>query len=757
MRSKVLVLAAVGAIACVAVTGTSAVASVGTSAVADTGSDAGQITFGVPYVTDPIHTYGEPNIGFEPAASGNADGKYVYVSGPAGTGSQRSIWEGSSDGGQTFRPIGPLAAPTAGASTNAPPGGGDTEIAFDHTGKQYFADLYALTCFRVATATDHGATAMTSPHGCDQYPGADRQWMAMWDPTGSTQSAYQGPFPVLYMEYNHYVTSTGPGSGAWIKSADGLTWSSASATTDSSGQGNDHFGADGYPSIDQVTGKVFEATYSGNTIRLNIGTPGADGNLTFLDDAGQGGLITVASNVINSGDVANFVVSSMDSARNLYVTWVGRSDNPTERQVWVSAASAASGWRDWTAPVQVSDGLAATGDQVNVFPWIKAGGAGRADTVWYGDKSALDPSSTDSGHEWNVFMSQLVFPTDGTGAITGAAPSIQLVKVTPHPMDYLDVCLSGTGCIESQGNRNLADFFMVTTDPQGRAQIVYNDLSNGLIQLGSSNAADHAGAPVVMIAHQNSGPGLFGDPVTGPSATPVSGQSDASGDALYPVLGGANQPAFDLTNNDLSLDNGVLTVTMKVANLSQLPQGAAATGGALAEYVTRWQMGNTLYYAEASMAGNSGSAQFAAGKVQSVDLCSVSACDPHVLVYPEGPSSSSSRETGTVDCPTTPSATTPCTITITVPVADIGSPTSTDLLESVGAYALSAAHPQLGTTQAQGMADSVPLEIDGICCYNFAASAPSTDVPEFPLPAIAAGFASLLAVVFVRRRRRAVV
>ena len=745
MRSKVLVLAAaIGALAA----GTAVDAS-----AASGSSDPNAITFGVPYVTDPIHTYGEPDIGFEPAVAGNADGKYAYVSGPAGTGSQRSIWEASDDGGQTFRPVGPLAPPTGSASTNAPPGGGDTEIAFDHTGKQYFADLYALTCFRVATATNHGASAQTSPHGCDQIPGADRQWMAMWDPTGPTDSAYKGPFPLLYMEYNHYVTSTGPGSGAWIKTNDGMNWTSASATTDSSGQGNDHFGADGYPAIDPVTGKVLEATYSGNTIKMNIGTPGADGNLTFLDDTGQSGLITVATNVINSGDVANFVVTSMDSARNVYVTWVSRSGTPTQRQVWVAASSAASGWKTWTPPVQVSDGLAATGDQVNVFPWIKAGGPGRADTVWYGDASNLDPSSTANGHVWNVFMSQLVFPTDAAGAITGAAPTIQLVKVTPHPMDYLDVCLSGTGCITQQGNRNLADFFQVTTDPQGRAQIVYNDLSNGLIQAGSSNAADHAGAPLVMIAHQNGGPGLFGTDVTGPSAAPVSGQSDRTGDALYPVLGGTNQPAFDLTDSSLALSGGNLTVTMKVADLTQLPS-AATTGGALAEYVTRWQVGNTLYYAEASMVGNSATAQFSAGKVQSVDLCSVSACDPHVLVYPEGPSTTSSRESGTATCPAAPSAKTPCTITVSVPVADVGSPTSGSLFESVGTYALTASHPQLGTTNAQAQSDNVPLEIDGICCYNFSANAPSAAVPEFPWPALGAGFAAVLAFGVTRRRRR---
>src|SRR5437764_1898853 len=108
----------------------------------------------------------------------------------------------------------------------------------------------------------------------------------------------------------------------------------------------------------------------------------------------------------------------MDSARNLFVVWCIGSDDPSKRQVYVSAASAAGGWKNWTPPVQVSDASTGTGDAVNVFPWIKAGGPGRADAVWYGSDKNADPS-TNAGQSWNVFMAQVVFPTDGTGAVGG--------------------------------------------------------------------------------------------------------------------------------------------------------------------------------------------------------------------------------------------------------------------------------------------------------------------------------------------------
>ena len=95
----------------------------------------------------------------------------------------------------------------------------------------------------------------------------------------------------------------------------------------------------------------------------------------------------------------------------------------------------------------------------------------------------------------------------------------------------------------------------------------------------------------------------------------------------------------------------------------------------------------------------------------------MSACFPHVLTYPEpgvGPTYTGIPESGSFTCLSKG----PCTLTINVKVADVGSPTSASLLESVGGYSLAAAIQEGAEDNVSAQTDTVPLEIDGVCCYN---------------------------------------
>ena len=756
----------------------------------DAKAGSAPIGFSAPMVMDPIETVGEPTIVHSPASDNT-----VYASGPWGTGTQRSIWNASADGGETFRLVQQCAPqsgevakvcppPTAVQGTPNPPGGGDTDQRLDHTGKDYFVDLWALACDRVATTTDHGATAVQNAYGCNsptvipasRPDGSDRQWLAAFDPalTGVKSTAPDAATaPLMYMEYNNLQTiQTNP--AYWVRSIDGINYTPVN-------NDNGNVGSDGYPAVDQITGKVFEATDGGNnTLVLNIGTPiDASGDLCFLDDtatitiggnlvscpaADRTGLITVASGLAGSPTLL-FTVASMDKGRNLHITYAvsgSVSGTTSTYQVFTTVASAATGWTKWATPVQISQAPA----NVNVFPWMVAGGPGRSDSVWYGTSTFSDPSTLSTPPQaWNVYMSQAVWPVDSSGGVTLAPPTTTMVRVTPHPMHYGTICLLGTGCITVQGDRNLADFFTVTLDHNGAAQVEYDDTSNGLIQPGftpASGLADHPGAPVVTIAQQNSGPGLLGTSVSGLANEPkasTSGMSDRSGDALYPVIGGANQPAFDFTANRVALSaGGVLTVTMKVADVSPSTIAADArnvTGTAFLQYVTRWQMGNTIYYAMAETTpGSPSQFQFYAGKAQSIDLCSVSACDPHVIEYPEAPATGANSETGSVSCPTTPSQKSPCTITVNVKAVDVGGATQSSLLEEIGSYSFGSAHPQAGVTNNMAELDELPLEIDGVCCFNFGTTARPGTSQASAAPELLGVGTLLVAAGTVRRRRR---
>ncbi|TME24082.1 MAG: hypothetical protein E6I67_01460 [Chloroflexi bacterium] len=150
-------------------------------------ADAAAIAFETPTVVDPIHTNGEPDIAIDPQGR-------VFNSGPTGTGTQRSTWFGSVDGGHTFRVMTQKIPASPAVGIPAPgPGGGDTDIAFDRSGKQYFADLWALACQRVAVTgpTNPGATDQENFLGCaGSSPGSDRP--STWSGTTSSVRAPTG-------------------------------------------------------------------------------------------------------------------------------------------------------------------------------------------------------------------------------------------------------------------------------------------------------------------------------------------------------------------------------------------------------------------------------------------------------------------------------------------------------------------------------------------------------------------------------------
>jgi hypothetical protein len=705
-----------------------AVAAAATALLAPASFAAGPSSspsFGVPRVVDPIHVYGEPNLEVNPKTGA------IHATGPQGTGTQRSIWNVSVDGGDSYRIIQNLPANTdkAGSLGYVPtksalgPGGGDTEIKISHDGRAWFNDLAALASFTSVTTTDDGkTTSMSNPLAID-FPGGDRQWMALFDPQPSdhTVSPYKGKVPLNYMEYAAQVLN----GDHVAMSTDGTDYSLGN-TAGVYGDDGKHSPNHGVPVLDQHTGKFLGMTTGakGHSLALAVGVPDATGHLTFHYNEMVGDL---------AGDPETlFPVLAQDGARNLYAVWVDH----TTYAVWYSWAKpgADNEWKTWSQPRKIN----APPANVNVMPWVAASKApGIIDVAWYGTTSTLkqlgsDGPSAKVGQTWDLYFNQIT-------RANSSSPVSHQVKAAPHPMHYNDICLLGTACITGAGNRNQADFFKLIVDPlNGRARIIYTDSSNGLSQAGdfssdvSDTAADHQGAALDTVVTQNTGYSALTGKVLAPyeSTAPISSITDPKGDALLKPLGGTNVPGADITS--VRLDKVGNELVAKIKTGGSLASVAATAGTPTAQAVVRWQMGNRLYFmaAEATAAGTT---SYYGGHTAAVDLCSVSGCKPNYLTYDAPPGSPGTNVPVVAGTGSTDGG-----LTIRIPLSAIGNPTSKSLLEEVSAFVT--ASPQGGVVpQNNGLsfADIAPLQVEGTKTFNYRFGAPpgaGAPAPLSPVP-----------------------
>ena len=693
--------------------------------------------FATATVVDPTNLYGEPDLRSDPARPGQ-----WYASGPWGTGTQRSIWNRSTDGAHTFREMHDHPDTVHTGGSLEPPGGGDTEIALDHKGNMFLADLAALQTQKVYRSADGGKTfsSQALPPVFQDNQGTDRQWIGVWDPPAGTplRSAYRGPFPVAYMTYltaGLASTVSGEAVATSLPAANGddsqvgLNYSCGTGAIGSASCPRFDVYGDGYTTVDQPTGKVIQALDRQPTgaahheLGIEVTSPDATGYMATT------AYTKVAELPGNEAADTIFPVIAMDTARTLYVLWITRVNSDADNiaghtwQVYYSwaAVNGNDTWTNWSAPIKVSGPPSNTAAML----WAQAGAPGILDIAWYGTDAKLTTVSNESvpaiaGATWTLYFANV------TQAST-ASPQVLTTAPTGIPMHHGSICLDGLGCITETGNRNLADFFELTTDSSGAAYIVFNDTSNDLIQqvpvteVGlPAGVVDHTGAEVTMVVRQISGTSLNGTQLSLPDDHSIDGIRSGSGDALYDVITGSNQTGLDITGTSLTLQGGNLEAAIQVVDPGSAGAQLAAAGIPFGDYVVRWAYKQHLYFAEAEVVAGAGTSQvtFVDGSVQTVDLCSVSACDPHITTYP-GPTVaplSSHLVTGRV---VPASGSTPGAIVIDVPVGDVGSPARGSVLDSVGAYSLGAVTSALlPVPNALAQADIVPQEIDGACCFT---------------------------------------
>ncbi len=509
---------------------------------------AGKLVFSPATVVDPQRTEGEPLNFLDPKTND------YWESGPYGTTTQNSFIHRSTDNGLEFH----LDSP-AGLRPDAPPGGGDTDIAVDDQGFHYFADLEGLVNLGTSVSNDDGNTWRKNPVAV-QNAAVDRQWFAV--DNGTTTTAADNTIFLAFHEsaVGTYIYSS-PGSTSATDPVGGLVWQNASANAPMP------LAADatcGQIRFDQVTRTLYYACSEGNHVRVTIGhvAPGQRTGIVFHN-------VTLPTSPGGGGPGHLFPALATDSGGNVYAAWVDTNDSG------VYYSSSTDKGESWTTPVRVSTAPATTAE----FLWAQAGSAGQLALAWYATDTAGQP---DTFPNWATDpQGATTVKWWGYAAVVSNAASLSSTiaqqRFTEKPMHYGQICNQGIGCTVSSGDRTMADYFALNLDKTGAIRIVYNDTTS-----------QHHGAHLYEVRQ------LQGKTVTGKSAkepVPKSPMKDVTGDAQWPHYSptgaGPNQPQLDLSNVALSMASpSMLRVKMSVANLAGMLPPPGKTN---AVWLTRFQ------------------------------------------------------------------------------------------------------------------------------------------------------------------------
>jgi hypothetical protein len=487
-------------------------------------------------VVDPQRTEGEPIV----AADGDGN---LWESGPWGFTTAQSFMHRSTTDGREFH----LVSAT-GLRPDAPPGGGDTDMATDDQGNVYFADLEGLEQIATSVSHDNGMNWSKNPAAVQQSV-VDRQWYTV--DNGATPSASDN---TIFIAFHTSAVGTfiysSPGSTGPNDPVGGLVWqNSASLPGPLQPIAGDAVCAK--LRFDPVLRNLYYACDEGNHVRVSVGhvNPGQRTGITYANYNGPA--------TPGGGSVLGLFPSlATDSAGNVYIAWIDKTNSN------LYYAFSTDQGKSWSAPVRVNNGQSVT----NEFDWMQAGPAGRIALAWYGTArsaaggsdgmpSALADEGLATAYPWFGYAALV------TGANT-AQPQVLQAPFTQKPMHYGNICNSGLGCTTNPtADRQMADFFGFTTARDGGLRIVFDDTTN-----------EFDGA-ALFATRQISGQTLTGNSLSGkPAADPVS---DATGDAQYPHYSpagvGPNLPQHDLTGLKLSNPSpSILRVQMTVADLSQL-------------------------------------------------------------------------------------------------------------------------------------------------------------------------------------------
>src|SRR4029453_5314236 len=186
-----------------------------------------------------------------------------------------------------------------------------------------------------------------------------------------------------------------------------------------------------------------------------------------------------------------FPVVAVDSVGTVYAVW---SDG-----FHVQYAFSKDHGTTWSKGLHVNPdnrGTSLDTAKADIFPWIAAGSGGKLDFAWYhatgGDTSAhRDPGSADT--QWTGAVAAL-FHANVADAAGTPTPKVTALDLDVSGLIHRgDICNNGIGCDVFGGDRTLLDFFQISIDSAGRANIAY------------ASDADSPGSSTSTYVRQNGG------------------------------------------------------------------------------------------------------------------------------------------------------------------------------------------------------------------------------------------------------------
>jgi hypothetical protein len=356
------------------------------------------------------------------------------------------VYLGQPDGAQDHCPSIPQCAAL---------GGGDDQIDVSTGGYLYVSSLW-LGSVTVSSSYDGGTGGVLPGQAWQVHPAAaspgvdDRQWVAAYGPQ------------TLYMTYASASLTNPPGViGLFVvKSTDaGRTFSAPTEIT----------GITALNSVD-VEGNLVVDPYNGNLYTAYVPNPGS--NIIDLARSTDGGatwsVVTAYTGPTGTDNRGVFPILAVDRGGNLHLAFTNITATRAAHVFLTSTANPTAATPTWTTAVQVDNGAATA---TAVEPWIVAGSPGVVNVTWLGSPAA----NPDVASNWHVFFAQV------TNAVT-ASPTIAQNQVETAVMHDHSICFNGGGCTANPSgepqNRDLLEYYTMTVDQQGNANIAYSDSVN---------------------------------------------------------------------------------------------------------------------------------------------------------------------------------------------------------------------------------------------------------------------------------------